>query len=178
MHNRSWLFVQPRKGQSHGNNLSGTNLCPFGQLLHDGFAACRSETWHYGLAHRARAQKRPTTPVSLGERDGQRWLIAAFGEVDWVRNLRAAGEAILQRGQRPEHIFVKELNLQEAAPILKESLAGAPGFLLKNFEATPASSLEAFEREAQHHPVFLIHSAAVRQNTTGGENTTRRRSTV
>jgi deazaflavin-dependent oxidoreductase (nitroreductase family) len=119
-----------------------------------------------------------TTPVSVGERDGQRWLIAAFGEVDWVRNLRAAGEATLQRGRRPEHIFVRELSPEEAASILKESLAGAPGFLLKNFEVTPASSLEEFEREAQHHPVFLIQSTADRQTMTERENTTGRRSTV
>jgi hypothetical protein len=73
---------------------------------------------------------------------------------------------------------VRELSLEEAAPILKESLAGAPGFLLKNFEVTPASSLEAFEREAQHHPVFLLQSAADRQSMTERENTTGRRSTV
>ena len=119
-----------------------------------------------------------TTPVSVGERDGQRWLIAAFGEVDWVRNLRAAGEATLQRGPRPEHILVKELSAEEAAPILKESLAGAPGFLLKNFEVTPASSIEAFEREAHHHPVFLLQSTADRQSMTERENKTGRRSTV
>lgn len=119
-----------------------------------------------------------TTPVSVGERDGRRWLIAAFGEADWVRNLRAAGEASLKRGRRSEHIFVTELSAQEAAPILRESLAGAPGFLLKNFEANPASSLEAFEREAHHHPVFLLQSAADRQTMTEREKTTRRRGTV
>ena len=98
-----------------------------------------------------------TTPVSLlGESDGQRWLIAAFGEVDWVRNLRAAGEASLKRGRRPQHIFVKELSAEEAAPILKKSLAEAPGFLLKNFDATPESPLKHFEREALNHPVFLV----------------------
>lgn len=101
-----------------------------------------------------------TTPVSLGERDGRRWLIAAFGEVDWVRNLRAAGEASLKRGPRPEHIFVKELSAEEAAPILKESLAGAPGFLLKYFDATPESPLKDFEREALNHPVFLVQPSA------------------
>ena len=102
-----------------------------------------------------------TTPVSLlGESNGQRWLIAAFGEVDWVRNLRAAGEASLKRGRHPEHIFVKELSAEEAAPILKESLAGAPGFLLKNFDATPESPLKDFEREALNHPVFLVKSEA------------------
>jgi hypothetical protein len=73
---------------------------------------------------------------------------------------------------------VKELRLEEATPILKESLAGAPGFLLKNFEVTPASSLEEFEREAHHHPVFLIQTAEDRQTLTERENTTRRRSTV
>jgi len=97
-----------------------------------------------------------TTPVALIEHDGQRWLIAAFGEVDWVRNLRAAGEASLKRGRRPQHILVKELSAEEAAPILKKSLAEAPGFLLKNFDATPESPLKHFEREALNHPVFLV----------------------
>ncbi len=99
-----------------------------------------------------------TTPVSLIEYDGQRWLIAAFGEVDWVRNLRAAGEASLKRGRHPEHIFVKELSAEEAAPILKKSLAEAPSFLLKNYDATPESPLKDFEREALNHPVFLVKS--------------------
>ena len=99
-----------------------------------------------------------TTPVSLIEHDDQRWLIAAFGEVDWVRNLRAAGEASLKRGRHPEHIFVKEISAEEAAPILKKSLAEAPSFLLKNFNATPESPLKDFEREALNHTVFLVKS--------------------
>src|SRR5215468_5070311 len=115
-----------------------------------------------------------TTPVSVGERDGQRWLVAAFGEVDWVRNLRAAGEASLKRGRHPEHIFVKELSAQEAAPILKRSLAKAPGFLLRNFDAKPESPLKDFEREVLHHPVFLVQSAAERQARTASESVPRR----
>ena len=116
-----------------------------------------------------------TTPVSLGEHDGRRWLIAAFGEVDWVRNLRAAGEGSLKRGRRPEHIFVKELSAEEAAPILKESLAGAPGFLLKYFDATPESPLKDFEREALNHPVFLVKSEAeMQQETAPGYSTMQR----
>jgi deazaflavin-dependent oxidoreductase (nitroreductase family) len=117
------------------------------------------------------------TPVSLGEYNGQRWLIAAFGEVDWVRNLRAAGEASLKRGRHPEHIFVKELSAEEAAPILKQSLARAPGFLLKNFDAKPESPLKDFEREALNHPVFLVQSAVERQARTESESA-RRRSAV
>ena len=116
-----------------------------------------------------------TTPVALIEHDGQRWLIAAFGEVDWVRNLRAAGEASLKRGRRPQHILVKELSAEEAAPILKKSLAEAPGFLLKNFDATPESPLKDFEREALNHPVFLVqHVADVRLETEPGYSTMKR----
>src|SRR5919197_2808250 len=41
-----------------------------------------------------------TIPVALVEHSGTRWLVAAFGEVNWVRNLRAAGQAQLTRGRR------------------------------------------------------------------------------
>jgi deazaflavin-dependent oxidoreductase (nitroreductase family) len=116
-----------------------------------------------------------TTPVSLIEHDGQRWLIAAFGEVDWVRNLRAAGEASLKRGRRPQHILVKELSPEEAAPFLKKTLAEAPGFLLKNFDVTPESPLKDFEREALNHPVFLVqHVADGWLETEPGYNTMKR----
>ena len=105
-----------------------------------------------------------TTPVAIIELNGQRLLIGAFGEVDWVRNLRAAGEATLQRGRHPEHIVVDELSPAEAAPILKQLLVDIPGFLLKNFEATPTSSLDEFEREARHHPVFRLRPGADKQS--------------
>ena len=98
-----------------------------------------------------------TTPVSLVERDGQRWLIAAYGEVDWVRNLRAAGEATLTRGRHSEAVSVIELPPVEAAPILKQSLAKAPAMLLKYFDVTLTSPLEDFEREVLHHPVFQVN---------------------
>src|SRR6266545_4930836 len=63
-----------------------------------------------------------TTPVTIGERDGRRWLIAPFGEVNWVRNLRAAGKGTLTRGRRSEAVSVVELPTEEAAAVLKDSL--------------------------------------------------------
>ena len=67
-----------------------------------------------------------TTPVTLLEQDGRRWLASPFGDVNWVRNLRAAGEATLTRGRHSEKISAVELTAAEAAPILKQSLARAP----------------------------------------------------
>ena len=102
-----------------------------------------------------------TTPVTLAEYNGQRYLIAPFGEVQWVRNVRAAGAAILSRGRDSEPISVAELPAAAAAPILKESLSKGPAFLRRYFDVTPTSPLADFEQEAPRHPVFLVQRAAI-----------------
>ena len=33
-----------------------------------------------------------SAPVAIAEYGGHHWIIAAYGDVQWVRNLRAAGE--------------------------------------------------------------------------------------
>ena len=99
-----------------------------------------------------------TTPITLVELDGDRLLIAPFGAVNWVRNLRAAGEATLTRGRHSERVSVIELSIQEAGPILKKTLAGAPSFVTNYFDVTPDSPLADFEREAPRHPVFRLNA--------------------
>jgi len=100
--------------------------------------------------------KMRTTPVTLVELGGDRLLIAPFGTVNWVRNLRAAGSATLRRGRHRERVSAVELSNQEAAPILKQSLAGAPSYVTNYFDVTPDSPLADFEREAPRHPVFRL----------------------
>jgi hypothetical protein len=113
-------------------------------------------------------------PLVVFLKDGNRYLIAAYGVVNWVRNLRAAdGEATLTRGRRIEKIAAVELLPREGAPILRESLrAGAPGipkpiviayrrfFVLPYLDVDMSASLEEFERAALRHPVFLIKTVA------------------
>src|SRR5713101_3560299 len=53
-----------------------------------------------------------STPVTLVEDGGRRWLVSPYGEVAWVRNLRAAGKASLARGARTEAIVVREINAE------------------------------------------------------------------
>jgi hypothetical protein len=49
----------------------------------------------YLLGVRGRRSGRTySTPIILVE-NGDRWLVAHYGEVSWVRNVRAAGEATL-----------------------------------------------------------------------------------
>jgi deazaflavin-dependent oxidoreductase (nitroreductase family) len=97
-----------------------------------------------------------TVVVLLVEHDGERFLVAPYGEVQWVRNIRAVGMAILTRGRRSETISVRELDAQEAAPVLKQYLHQVSGGVRSYFDATKDSPLEDFEREAARHPVFQI----------------------
>jgi deazaflavin-dependent oxidoreductase (nitroreductase family) len=108
------------------------------------------------LTVRGRKSGQPhTVPVLLVEREGERFLVAPYGVVQWVRNIRAARTATLSRRRRSEAISVTELPAQEAAPILKQYLEKATA-ARPYFDATIDSPLEAFEQEAIRHPVFRI----------------------
>jgi deazaflavin-dependent oxidoreductase (nitroreductase family) len=99
------------------------------------------------------------TPVTLVEADGQRWLVAPYGEVSWVRNARVAGQVTLSRGRRSETVAIVELGPEEAAPILKQYVTEVP-ITHPFFDATPDSPLQAFVAEAHRHPVFRIHGVS------------------
>ena len=114
------------------------------------------------LTVRGRKSGEPrTTPIAVVEQNGQRYLIAPYGVVNWVRNLRAAGEATLTHGRRSEAITVVELAPEAAAPVLKRSIenGGGGGFTQGYFNVSAESSLADFEREALEHPVFQIVSS-------------------
>ena len=102
-----------------------------------------------------RSGKPRSTPVTLVEADGQRWLVAPYGEVGWVRNARAAGEVRLTRGRQSEVVRVEELGPEEAAPVLKAYVARVP-VTRPYFDAPPDAPLAAFVAEAPRHPVFRI----------------------
>jgi deazaflavin-dependent oxidoreductase (nitroreductase family) len=111
------------------------------------------------LTHRGRKSGNDySTPVAILKSDGNRWLVAAFGEVNWVHNVRAAGGAKLKGGLRTETIHVTELDHQSAAPILKQFLKkfGMVPFMKPYFNVTADAPLTDFEREAQNHAVFRI----------------------
>ena len=96
-----------------------------------------------------------STPVTLVEEDGQRWLVAPYGPVGWVHNARAAGQVELSRGRRTESVRVKELAPEAAAPVLKLYVERVP-ITRSYFDAAPDAPLAAFAAEASRHPVFQI----------------------
>ena len=107
--------------------------------------------------------KRYSTPVTLVEDRGERWLVAPYGEVTWVKNARVAGKVTLRRGGRAEEVKIVELGPEASAPVLKRYVARAP-ITRPFFDATPASDLEAFATEASRHPVFHIVAGGARSS--------------
>lgn len=63
-----------------------------------------------------------STPVAVAEIAGRWWLIAPFGEVDWVRNLRAAGRGTLTIRRVKEEFTATELGTAEKVRFFREIL--------------------------------------------------------
>ncbi|HET8524436.1 MAG TPA: nitroreductase family deazaflavin-dependent oxidoreductase [Thermomicrobiales bacterium] len=104
-----------------------------------------------------------TTPVTIVEYDGERWLTSPFGEVDWVRNLRAAGEGTLHRGHRSEVLLAQEVSPAEAAPVLKWMLTEIriPSAVRNQYLVPPDAPDASYEQEARYHPVFRLSEKPV-----------------
>jgi deazaflavin-dependent oxidoreductase (nitroreductase family) len=98
--------------------------------------------------------RRYSTPVVLIE-NGERWLVAPYGDVNWVRNARAAGEVEISRAGRSETLGIEEAAPEQAAPVLKRYLKGAP-VVRPFFDVKPDSPLAEFVSEAPRHPVFRL----------------------
>ncbi len=96
-----------------------------------------------------------TTPVTLVERNGDRFLVAPYGVVDWVHNARAAGQVTLSRGRVQEHIDIEELSPRQAAPVLRQYVHEVP-IVRPYFDAAPDSELAMFEADAARKAVFRL----------------------
>jgi deazaflavin-dependent oxidoreductase (nitroreductase family) len=99
--------------------------------------------------------RRHSTPVQLVIEGGRRWLVAPYGEREWVKNARAAGEVELTRARRTTRHAVEELGPEEAAPVLRQYLRTTP-IVKRFFGVTADAPLEAFAAEAPRHPVFRL----------------------
>jgi hypothetical protein len=96
-----------------------------------------------------------STPVTVIETDGTRWLVAPYGETRWVRNARAAGWVELRRGRRRERLQIAEVGGEEGGPVLREYVQQV-AMVRPYFDAEPDAPAEAFAAELPRHPVFRI----------------------
>jgi deazaflavin-dependent oxidoreductase (nitroreductase family) len=104
-----------------------------------------------------RSGRRYSTPVRLVVDGEQRWLVAPYGERNWVKNARAAGWVELQRAGKRERVDVAEVGTSEAGPVLQKYVR-SNRVTRPFFEARADDPLEAFIAEAPRHPVFRLGS--------------------
>jgi deazaflavin-dependent oxidoreductase (nitroreductase family) len=99
-----------------------------------------------------------STPVSIVRMGEERWLVAPYGDRNWVRNARAAGWVELRRGRKRERLVVEELAPEQAVPVLREYYR--LGRVTRPFFGVSLGSPDdEWLAEAPRHPVFRLRSA-------------------
>jgi hypothetical protein len=117
-----------------------------------------------------------TFPVAMLEPGDRQFVQAAYGEVNWVRNLRASRAAVVTKGHDSKTLEAIELAPETAAPILRDALAPyrrssllrtvlgrtarPPVAVLRFFRIRVDDTLEEYVAEARRHPIFELRPRA------------------
>jgi deazaflavin-dependent oxidoreductase (nitroreductase family) len=108
-----------------------------------------------------------TAGVAVIEVGGRRWIWAPWGDVNWVRNLRAAGRATLTRRGRTEDVTATELNADERVGFFRDvlgpfakSIPGGMTFVRLLDQTDLRDPVEV----AKGRRVFELHSASTRRS--------------
>ncbi len=90
--------------------------------------------------------------------NGERYLVSMLGEeANWVHNVRAAdGKAMLVH-KTSEYVQLKEVAVDQRAPILKAYLQVAPG-ARPHIPVSKDAPISEFEKIASKHPVFRLET--------------------
>lgn len=111
------------------------------------------------LEHRGRRSGQPHhIPVNLLDFESAQYLVAARGETEWVRNVRAAdGHLVLILGRRRDERTAVEVPPAERTPVLRAYLAKWAFEVGTFFQGVgPDSTDEEFAAIAEQHPVFVL----------------------
>jgi deazaflavin-dependent oxidoreductase (nitroreductase family) len=102
-------------------------------------------------------------PVRIATWNDQRCVLSMLGEAQWVRNLRAAGEAQLLVGRQVEPVVAREIQAEEKAAFLTW-YCQHPAYRLRARYALRADTANLtpaeVDRLARQYPVFRLEPAA------------------
>lgn len=105
-------------------------------------------------------------PVAILDVAGQRYIQSPYGEVNWVRNLRADPHALLTKGSREEPVEALEVAPPDAVAILR---AGVDRYLRSRWLSPLVRVFTGIRRDstdeeilahARRHPMFRLVSKA------------------
>jgi hypothetical protein len=99
--------------------------------------------------------------------DGTSYLVAPYGVVSWVHNVRAAGCIELSRRGQTRRYLATELDPAEAAPVIRRYITRVP--VTRAWWSVGANASYAELRaEATTHPVFRLAPERDRSDPTPG----------
>jgi deazaflavin-dependent oxidoreductase (nitroreductase family) len=102
-----------------------------------------------------------TTPVAIIEFSGRRWVWAPWGDVQWVRNLRAAGRASITVRRRQIEVLATELDATQRVAFCRDVLGplarGLP-FDVQFIRIVDSVDLNDPVEAAEGRRVFELHS--------------------
>jgi deazaflavin-dependent oxidoreductase (nitroreductase family) len=125
------------------------------------------KSYRYILSVKGRKTGRTySTPVDVMNRDGRMYLVAAYGEVNWVRNIRTSGEATLRRGSKLIAVRARELEPSDTVEVLRQYYEEVP-VTHAYFDVTADADDHEFEIEAKRHPTFEVEPALLVGTVTG-----------
>jgi deazaflavin-dependent oxidoreductase (nitroreductase family) len=103
-----------------------------------------------------------TTPLAVIDVDGRRWVWSPWGEVHWVRNLRAAGRATVEVRRKSEEVTATELSPAERVAFFRDvvgplarSMRGGVWFI-RTFDGVDVNDPV---KAAEGRPAFELHPA-------------------
>jgi deazaflavin-dependent oxidoreductase (nitroreductase family) len=103
-----------------------------------------------------------TTALAIVDVDGRRWVWSPWGQVHWVRNLRAAGDATITFRRREEQVRAVELDPEQRVAFFRDTLTpiarrmrGGMWFI-RTFDGVDLTDPVA---AAKDRPVFELRSA-------------------
>jgi deazaflavin-dependent oxidoreductase (nitroreductase family) len=98
-----------------------------------------------------------TTPVNVLTYESGQYLVSPRGVTQWVRNVRAGGQAELRLGRGREPIHLDELPDEEKPPLLRAYLRRWAFEVAEFFDGVDPNAPEsALKIIAPDHPVFRI----------------------
>jgi len=97
-------------------------------------------------------------PLAMTVMNGERYLVSMLGEeTNWVRNVKATGGKARLRHGISEQVLLKEVDIQQRAPILKAYLRLAPG-ARPHIPVSKDAPISEFEKIAAKYPVFRVET--------------------
>ena len=93
----------------------------------------------------------PVSPISI---DGSEYLVAPYGEVSWVRNVRADPDVTLRHGSRVRNVRLVEVT-DEAAEVVK-AYWDREKYPRQYMDVPGAARVEDFADVVGRFPVFRV----------------------